>query len=163
MAMELNPSRYRPLFLTGEFDLILDEKNRILVPAECRKEILEAREENTLVCRIGRNRVLWLQPENYYREWLAQRRTSLVPGEDEEKFNEAHYGMIYRLTWDAQGRIVVPEKMIKRTNMGKNLTLVAAGDHMAVWNREDWEQRALAHLDAWNEISDRERQNKPGL
>ncbi|MDB5323491.1 MAG: cell division protein MraZ [Phycisphaerales bacterium] len=158
--METTPSRYRPLFLIGEYDAILDDKNRILVPADFRKEVLEAREEKTLVCRIGRNRVAWLYPENYYRELIAQRRMSLMPGEDEEKFNEAYYGMIYRLSWDAQGRVVVPEKIIKRTNLEKNLTLVGAGDHLAVWNRDDWERRAQTLLETMDEISDRERESK---
>jgi len=159
--MENNPSsRYRPLFLSGEYDALLDEKNRILVPADFRKEITEAREEKSLVLRIGRNRVAWLYPENYYRELIAQRRQSLMPGEDEEKFNEAYYGMIYRLSWDAQGRIVVPEKIIKRTNMGRSLTLVGAGDHLAIWNRDDWERRAQTLLDTMDEISDRERRSK---
>ncbi len=158
--METSPSRYRPLFLIGEYDAILDDKNRILVPADFRKEVLEAREEKTLVCRIGRNRVAWLYPENYYRELIAQRRMSLMPGEDEEKFNEAYYGMIYRLNWDTQGRVVVPEKIIKRTNLGKNLTLVGAGDHLAVWNRDDWERRAQTLLETMDEISDRERESK---
>jgi MraZ protein len=160
--MENNPgSPYRPLFLVGEADAQLDEKNRILVPADFRKEITEAREEKSLILRIGRNRVAWLYPENYYRELIAQRRQSLMPGEDEEKFNEAYYGMIYRLSWDAQGRIVVPEKIIKRTNMGRSLTLVGAGDHLAAWNRDDWERRAQTLLDTMDEISDRERRSKP--
>jgi MraZ protein len=158
--METTPSRYRPLFLIGEYDAILDDKNRILVPADFRKEVLEAREEKTLVCRIGRNRVAWLYPENYYRELIAQRRMSLMPGEDEEKFNEAYYGMIYRLSWDAQGRVVMPEKIIKRTNLGKNLTQVGAGDHLAFWNRDTWERRAQTLLETMDEISDRERESK---
>jgi MraZ protein len=158
--METNPSRFRPLFLTGEYDAILDDKNRVLIPADFRKEVVESREEKTLVCRIGRNRVAWLYPENYYRELIAQRRMSLMPGEDEEKFNEAYYGMIYRLSWDAQGRVVVPEKIIKRTNLEKELTLVGAGDHIAVWNRADWERRATTLIDTLDEISDRERESK---
>ena len=149
--MEVNPSRYRPLFLIGEFDAILDEKNRLLVPADFRKEIVEAREEKTLVCRIGRSRIAELYPENYYREMIAQRRMSLVPGDEEEKFNEKYYGMIFPLDWDAQGRVVVPEKIIRRTNMGRSLTLVGEGDHLAVWNRDDWENRAQWHLDNWND------------
>src|SRR4051812_39413223 len=161
--MENNPSSpYRPLFLVGEYDALVDEKNRILVPADFRKEITEAREEKNLICRIGRNRVAFLYAENYYRELIAQRRQSLMPGEDEEKFNEAFYGMIFRLSWDAQGRIVVPEKIIKRTNMGRELTLVGAGDHLAIWNREAWERRAQTLLDTLDEISDRERESESG-
>src|SRR5689334_9752502 len=155
--MESNPSRYRPLFLYGEHDLEVDDKRRILVRAEFRTAILEARVEKTLVCRTGRNRVLWLQPDSLYREWLARRQTSLAPGEDEEKFNEAHFAMIDRVNWDAQGRVVIPDRMVRRTNLGKNLTIVGDGDHLAVWNREEWDKRTTSHLENWNDILDRER------
>jgi MraZ protein len=156
--MENNPSsRHRPLFLSGEYDALLDEKNRILIPADFRKEITDARAEKELVCRIGRNRVPWLYVESYYREMIARRRQSLMPGEDEEKFNEAYYGMIFRMSWDAQGRIVVPEKIMARSNMGRTLTLVGAGDHIAIWNRDAWETRTTTLLETIDEISDRER------
>jgi division/cell wall cluster transcriptional repressor MraZ len=151
--MEENPSPFRKLFLIGEFDSILDDKNRILVSADFRNEILDARKDKMLICRIGRNRVARLYPEGYYREMIAQWMTSLAPGEAEEKFNEAYYGMVYRLSWDAQGRVVIPEKIIKRSNMGKTLTLVGKGDHVAIWNRDDWERRAQTNLDTWNDIA----------
>ena len=160
--METIPSRFRPLFLIGEYDVILDDKNRILVPAVFRKEIVEAREDKSLICRIGRGRIAWLQPENYYRELIARRPVTLMPSDDEEKYNEANYGMIFPLDWDAQGRVVMPEKIIKRTGLGKELTLVGAGDHLAIWNREVWERRAQTLLDTLDEITDREREAKPG-
>jgi MraZ protein len=153
------PPPKRPLGLSGEHDIDLDNKNRISIPSAFRKEIIEARNETKLVIVIGRNRVAWMYPKDYYRnELVAQRKTHLMPGEDEEKFNEAYYGMTFDVEWDANGRVVVPEKIIKRTNMGKNLTLVGARDHVAVWNREDWERRVTAHLESWNDITDRERQ-----
>jgi hypothetical protein len=34
---------------------------------------------------------------------------------------------------------------------------VGAGDHLAVWNRDDWERRTQTLLDTMDEISDRER------
>ena len=156
--MENIPTRYRPLFLMGEHDITVDDKSRLLVPAEFRKEISEARDEKVLICRIGRKRVPWLYPENYYRELIAQRRLSLTPGEDEEAFNEAYYSLIFRLQWDGQGRVVLPEKLVNRTALKKELTIVGAGDHLVIWNREDWEKRAATLIDTIDQITDREKQ-----
>jgi MraZ protein len=149
--METNPSRYRPLFLTTEYDAILDDKNRILIPADFRKEILEARNEKTLICRIGRNKIASLYPSGYYEEMINQRRATLLPGADEDRFNQVHYGMISRLTWDAQGRVVVPERVLQRTNMQKNLTLVGSRDHIQIWNKVDWDRQCEALLDSIDE------------
>jgi MraZ protein len=160
--METNPSRYRAQFLSGEYDSVLDDKNRILVPADFRKEFNEAREEKTLICRVGRNKVALLYALNYYQEMIAQRRPTLLAGEDEDRFNQAYYGMTFKLPLDAQGRIVIPEKIKTRANMGKNLTLVGAGDHVEVWNRDDWERRSQTLQETIDEIAARER-DKPGF
>lgn len=153
--MEDIPRRNRPLFLIGEHDITLDDKSRLLVPADFRKEISEARDESKLICRIGSNRVPWLYPEDYYRELIAQRRATLTPGEDEEAFNEAYYGMVFRLQWDAQGRVGLPEKLLRRTSLRKELTIVGSGDHLVIWNRDDWERRTALRVETMAEISEK--------
>jgi MraZ protein len=166
--METDPSgnssdsAYRTLFLSGEFDSILDDKNRILVPADFRREFAEARAEKTLICRVGRNKVALLYALNYYQEMIARRRPTLLTGEDEDRFNQAYYGMTFKLALDAQGRIVIPEKIMRRANMGKNLTLVGAGDHVEIWNRDEWERRSQTLQETIDEIAARER-DKPIL
>lgn len=150
-------SDFRTLFLIGEVDAQLDHKNRLLIPAEFRKEIIDARNEKTLICQIGRKRVPWLYPENYFRELIAKRQMSLLPGDDEEAFNELNFGMIFRMAWDAQGRVVLPPKLVERTNLGKSLTIVGAGDHLVLRNREDWDRRAVTLLDSLDQIADREK------
>ena len=156
--MESNPTPNRALFLVGEYDASLDGKNRFLIPIELRREIVEARSEQSLICRFGRNRVVWLYPELYYRELITQRKRSLTPGADEEAFNEANFGMIYRIAWDNQGRVVMPEKVIARAGIGKHVSLIGAGDHIVLRNRDDWEQRAQTLLSTLDQISDRERE-----
>jgi MraZ protein len=150
--METNPSRFRPLFLSGEYDSILDDKNRILVPADFRHEFVEARDEKTLICRVGRNKVTLLYALNYYKELIAARRPGRMTPEEEDRFSQVNYGMTFKLTLDAQGRIVVPEKIKQRSNMGKNLTLVGGGDHVQIWNREVWETRSQTLQETIDEI-----------
>ena len=161
--METNPKEslsgsFRPLFLIGEFDASIDDKNRLLIPSDFRKEIIDARNEKTLICRIGRKRITWLYPENYYRDLIAKRRTSLTPDDDEEAFNEAYYGMVFRMAWDAQGRVVLPEKLLTRANLGKEVTIVGAGDHLVIRSREDWEKRSEMLLATQDDITDRAKE-----
>ena len=159
--MDELPKSYRPLFLIGENDVSLDSKSRVMIPADFRKEITEARNgETMLICRIGDNRAPWLYPENYYRELIARRRATLTPGEDEEAFNEAYYGMIFRLQCDAQGRVVLPEKLVKRTALRKELTIVGAGDHLVIWNSEEWERRAARHVEMMAQIAEKAKQSE---
>jgi len=160
--MEIQPSSTsRPLFLIGEQEMTLDAKSRLLVPAEFRKEIMEARNEKRLICRIGSNRLPWLYPENYYRELIAQRRATLTPGQSEEAFNEAYYGMVVPLEWDAQGRVGLPDKLLKRTNLGKQVTIVGSGDHLVIWNTDDWERRTGTLIEQMADIEAKAGQTMP--
>jgi MraZ protein len=48
--------------------------------------------------------------------------------------------MASRVELDRQGRLLLPEKIKKRANLGSSLTLVGVRDHIEIWNSEDWEQ-----------------------
>lgn len=148
----------RKLFLIGEYDLVIDEKSRLLVPSEFRKEITEVCNEKSLLCRYGHNRVLWIYPENYYREMMSRRQETILTREEEEAFAEAYYGMTFRLQWDAQGRVVLPDKILKRCRLEREITLIGAGDHLVVRSREEWDRRSEMLLDTMDAITNRERQ-----
>jgi MraZ protein len=154
-------SRFRPLFLIGEYDVTLDEKHRLLIPSDFRKEITDARDEKVLICTVGRNKIARFFPENLYRELLARRLTSVTTGQAEERFREAYLGMVFRLPWDQQGRVVIPEKIISRTSLGRSLTLVGNGDYLELWNRDAWEQRAQELIASLDEISDQQKDTPP--
>jgi MraZ protein len=47
--------------------------------------------------------------------------------------------MASRIEWDKQGRILFPEKFLKRSGVGKDVTLLGVRDHLEVWARADWE------------------------
>ena len=141
--MEQIPNPSKKLFLAGEFDALLDDKNRILVCAAFRNEILENGYDSSLICRV-KNRVARLYPMRFYREMIAKRESNLVGDEESDKFNDQYYGMVFPVSWDAQGRVGIPDKIIKRAVMGRELTLVGTGDYVAIWNRDEWERRVQA-------------------
>jgi len=139
--MEPNPNLEEKLFLAGEYDALLDDKNRILVCAVFRNEILECGYDSSLICRVAKNRVARLYPAKYYRAMLAKLETKLIGDEEEDQFNDEYYGKVFPLSWDAQGRVGIPDKIIKRAGMGREVTLVGTNNHVAIWNRDDWERR----------------------
>jgi DNA-binding transcriptional regulator/RsmH inhibitor MraZ len=69
--------------------------------------------------------------------------------------------MVFRLPWDQQGRVVIPEKIINRTGVGRSLTLVGNGDYLEVWNRDAWERRAQELIASLGEIHDQQQSDTP--
>jgi MraZ protein len=128
----------QPPLLYGEFDLTVDDKNRILIPAEIRRCIPPELGE-ALFMGIGRNRVPWFWPEKYY-EFLASKIPSgMAPGEDQLAFDQLFFALAMKVSWDKQGRIVMPDKTLKRASIGTQVTLIGVRDHLELWNKPAWE------------------------
>lgn len=129
-------ARYAILF--GEYELTIDEKNRMLVPAEVRKALVPERDGEAFFLVMGVNRMLWMYPEKYYEELVAQDPTDILPGEEALAFDQMHFGMTSRLEWDKQGRVLIPEKTLRRTDLKRDVTLIGVRDHLELWDRDEW-------------------------
>ena len=126
--------------LFGEYELTIDDKNRLLVPAEIRRSIPPEFGEAFFVV-VGTNRVPWMYPEKYYEDLVTQVPADVTPAEDLLAFDQLHFAMTSKLPWDKQGRILIPDKTLKRASIGKEVTLIGARNHLELWNRTDWEVR----------------------
>lgn len=143
----------RHLLLIGEHELTIDEKNRVSVPADIRKSMNPERDGSAFILVLGINRKPWLYPERYYDELVSQAQPEITPGEEEVDFAHVNFALADKVTWDSQGRMGIPEKTLRRTELGREVTLIGAGDHLEIWNRADWESRREEILKRHGEIA----------
>ena len=129
----------RHLVLYGNYELTVDDKNRILVPSEVRKKLDPERDGEAFFLVTGRDGRLWLYPERHYELLVSRDPSELTPSEDMLAFDRMMLGLASRVEWDKQGRVLLPDKALKRAGIGKEVTLVGARDHLELWNRADWE------------------------
>jgi MraZ protein len=125
--------------LLGEHDLTFDEKSRVLVPSEIRKSLDPERDGESFVLTIGDNLKPWLYPSKVYDRMVADMQQDLTPDEDQLAFDQMFFSMSSRIELDKQGRILVPGKVLKRTGIGSEITMLGARNHLEIWNRSDWE------------------------
>jgi MraZ protein len=135
--------------LYGSYELTIDDKNRMLVPSEIRKQLNPERDGDAFFLIVGTNRKAWFYPERYYEELVFQQAPEITPGEEALMFDQLNFAMASRVEWDKQGRILIPDKTLKRTGTNKEVTLIGARDHLELWNRAEWE--------VWSEELDRRR------
>ena len=131
----------RHLVLYGEYELTIDDKNRMLVPSEVRRSIDPERDGEAFFLVVGVNRIPWLYPERTYEALIARDPAELTPEEDSLAFDQMNFAMASRIEWDKAGRILIPDKTLKRGETGKDVTLIGARNHLELWNRTDWENR----------------------
>lgn len=154
--MEARPLRH--LVLYGEYELTIDDKNRMLIPSEVRKSLDPERDGEAFFLVFGTNRKPWLYPERQYERQVAQIQQDLAPTDDVLAFDQMLFAMASRLEWDKQGRVLIPEKTLRRTGLNREVTLIGVRDHLELWNRDDWEVQREALLARSSEIALRAKQ-----
>ena len=92
----------RPLF--GNYELTLDEKNRLLVPSDIRKA-WNPEDSESLVIVPGINRKLWLYTEKFYEVMAGQMESELTPENEKEEYDQINFALAQRIEMDKQGRV----------------------------------------------------------
>jgi len=153
----------KPLILHGEYELTVDEKNRMLVPAEIRRQLVPDRDGEAFFLITGINGRPWLYPEGVYALLVDRDPTELTPHEDALDYDLFNLGLASRLEWDKQGRVLFPDRFVKRSGLGKDVTLVGARNHLELWDRQDWEAKRTDLLRKSAELALKARQvrNQP--
>lgn len=154
----------RHLLLTGEYDLSFDEKNRILIPSEIRKLIKAEEDGGELILVVGSNRKPWLYPDKHYEQLVSKIQEELTPDEDLLMFDQMSFGLAHRVgAWDKQGRLLLPDKVLKRSAVDRDVTLVGVRNHLEIWNRPEWESYREELMTRSLEISRRARLARQGI
>ena len=126
-----------PVFY-GEYDRDIDPKNRIFVPAEIRNAFDPERDGQGFFMTIGINGVPWFHGAKFYEQWALRLPPALTPTEEQLEYDQANFALACPIPWDKQGRIVIPDRTLKRTRTEKLVTLVGVRDHLELWNRAAW-------------------------
>ena len=143
----------RHLLLIGEYDLGIDDKNRLSLPADIRKQINSDRDGDAFFLVLGRNGKPWLYPEKYYEQMVFQEEPEITPEEEQLDFDHMNFALADKITWDSQGRMLIPEKTMRRTGLGKEITLIGSRDHLELWDRSDWQVRREGLLARRTEVA----------
>lgn len=138
--------------LTGEFELSIDEKGRLLIPSDVRKAINSDRDGNAFFLTVNAQRRPCLYPERYFERLVAQKQQELTPDADTVLFDQMYFALASRVEPDGQGRILVPAKTLRRTNTGREITLVGMRNRLEIWNRADWEAQVEMLMQAGKPI-----------
>ncbi len=152
----------RHLILFGEYELSVDDKNRLLVPSEVRKSLDPERDGQAFYMVVGVNGRPWLYPERGYEEMVSRVQQELTPTEDSLAFDQMNFALASRMEWDKQGRMLIPDKTLRRTGLEKEVTLIGVRDHLELWNRDQWESHRETLLSRGSEIALRAKQSRQG-
>jgi MraZ protein len=134
------------LLLTGEYELTIDEKNRLSVPARVRDQIDPEEHGQGFYQVLGVNRILSLYPDKYYQRIALAVAPRMVAPDESLAFDRVNYALAGRVELDRQGRVLLNEKALRRVGLKEQVTLIGARDHLEIWDQQQWEQYLEEHL-----------------
>ncbi|SUO98517.1 division/cell wall cluster transcriptional repressor MraZ [Suttonella indologenes] len=131
----------------GIYELSLDTKGRLSVPAKLRA-ILEEESEGlvTLTADLDKNLLIYTTSEWQKASSKLERLSSVEP---RARFIKRLYlGHASDCELDSTGRILIPPMLRKYANLDKKVVLTGMGNKLELWNQEAWEQINLAGIEA---------------
>lgn len=149
------------LVLAGSFDLSIDPKSRLSVPFAIREKLHPDRDGHSFYVLPGRQHgTLTLYPEKQYERWQAGLPSDDALSDQAYAYRQFESAHTVFMRSDSQGRILIPDALLKRVGIDKEVTLVALRDHLELWPRERfrafadamWPEQARHRSKAFEEI-----------
>jgi MraZ protein len=128
------------LLLTGEFEHVIDNKGRVLVSNKLRNQIDAEAHGCNLYLAVGANGILCLYPEKCFERVVAALAQKNAAPDETVAFERMNFALAGKVELDSQGRLLLSERLRKRAGLKDNVILTGAGDHIELWNSQDWEQ-----------------------
>ncbi len=123
------------MFLLGNFQHSLDDKNRIRLPADFRKEMGDA-----YFLMPGTNGCIFVYKADETQSILSK-LLSLDSLNPEQSLKLTQLTAFSRsVTADSQGRFMLPDDLIKMMGIKKDVRIVGAATKAVIWSEERWQK-----------------------
>ena len=138
--------------LSGTYSRILDDKSRIAIPKQLRKQFTD--EELTgLYVAPGTERSLAIySPAAFHR--LAERLANRSSNRAEiRNYLRLFYSRAEHVALDGQGRIRIPERLVEHAELRHEVVLLGVHDHAEIWDKGQWEAFLQARLSQFDDMA----------
>ena len=121
----------------GEYEIPVDAKGRIFIPAEFRKKLPEEAEDTFVVVR-GLDGCLAAYPQHVWAG-IAKQMMRLPPTEKKSRiYVRSMLSQAAEVKLDRQGRVLVPRKLLDRAGIKEAMIVIGALDKLEFWDPGVW-------------------------
>jgi MraZ protein len=124
--------------LTGTYERILDEKLRIAIPKPLRKQ-LSQEEELVVFVTPGLDGCLNLYSVEGFETHSARLQEHATNQAGSRNFFRMLFPAAEEISVDPQGRIRIPERLVKHAALKHDVVLVGVRDHAEIWDKSAWD------------------------
>lgn len=121
----------------GNHEQAIDAKRRLPITAALREFIDPDRDGGSFSALIWADGHLRLYPRQYYLRLIGQSLEKSTSSAEHQAMEQL-YQRACTLNPDAQGRVVLPEKLIADAKLPAEVVLRGLNDHIEVWAVDEW-------------------------
>ena len=118
----------------GSYIHTLDDKGRLVIPSKMRNELgMKA------YILKGYDGALSIYKESEFEKLVAKINSLPFNKKNTRAFLRIQLASVCELEIDRQGRVLLPTQLLSKYQIGKEVIVIGALDHIEVWNRNDYE------------------------
>ena len=118
--------------MTGEYQHSLDAKGRLFIPAKLREEL-----GDMFYVTISMDKCLNAYSAESWKEFSD--KVNAMPYVKQRKMRPL-YANAAKCELDAQGRILLPQKLRDYAGLTKNVTVIGSNNHAEFWDTDAYDQ-----------------------
>lgn len=132
----------------GEYHHTIDEKGRLILPSKIRYDL----GENFVVTR-GLDNCLFIYSKDEWTE-IINKYKSLPNTKDARNFMRFFLSGATILEFDKQGRINIPDVLVKFADLKKDCVIIGVNERLEIWSKENWENFISTNENNFTDIAD---------
>ncbi|MGM9873528.1 MAG: division/cell wall cluster transcriptional repressor MraZ [Bacilli bacterium] len=133
----------------GRFDRSLDNKGRLSVPAKFKSSL-------TSVCYImkGFDGALAIYNEDEFLKLWEEVKNLPFNKTNNRKYIRSQLATVCELEIDGSNRIQIPQELLTRYSIGKDVSVIGVGNHLELWDKAKYEQYELESEQEFDDIAE---------
>ncbi len=131
------------MVFTGTYEHRIDAKGRLAIPAELRSQIrgpTKSKERESIRLYVTPSEGPWLclYTEQGFEQRAAELDYSDLESDQLLEYERLLFSLAVRAEVDPQGRIRLPEHLMKMVELKSEVVLLGVKDHVQIRDRESW-------------------------
>lgn len=123
----------------GEHEHSLDKKGRLILPAKFRETAKANYIEKFFITR-GLDNCLFMFAEEEWRAQEAKFKSIPFTKAQSRKFNRLYFSGAQEVTFDKQGRILVPKYLKEFAGIKRDVIIIGVSNRIEIWDSEKWRE-----------------------
>ncbi len=129
------------MLFTGTYEHTIDAKQRLALPSEVRRSLDPARDGERLYATIIDGPTLALYTERDFERLAARLDDSERSADAVLEYEQVLFSLTRPVELDSQGRVRLPEQLLRMVDLGREVVLIGVKDHMQIHDRQQWAER----------------------